>query len=515
MDTQIPQNQIKNSKQRWNAKKEMQGKFDLSEARVMPNAKDLEIAIIGSILLDKDAYDTVSEIIKTSDCFYDDANKTIFCSIQDMNKLGKKVDMLTLVEYLHANKKLEEVGGPYYITKTTNMVSSTAHLKEYCEIVFQKFINRELIKLSSKILHDSYQELMDPFELLEQSESVISQLLINGTIRSYIAVGSLSLQGLIEIEKKKYEKEKAVKEGKPYCISGIDSGYPSINAFTEGWQPSDLIILAARPSVGKTAFALNLSYNAALNGQAVGFFSLEMTRVKIMNRLFSIDTGISLYNISNGRLTDDESRRLTNSAEKYSKVPLYIDDTSSLSITEFKSKVRRMVIDLGVKMVFLDYLQLMSGGKEKSFNREREIADISRNMKILANELNIPIIALSQLSRAVEQRKESNPIPQLSDLRESGAIEQDADVVIFATRDDYGETEEDREKNGMDKKYSKVRLKWAKHRNGALDYKVLTSDLSIQKFYDPTNDPQTWPSETGSWKPIKQLPSSSQDDLPF
>lgn len=456
--------------------------------KVPPQAKELEEAVLGAIMLEKSAFDTVSEIIKP-ECFYVDAHKYIFEAMQALQQKSVPIDILTVVEELKSQEKLDMIGGPYFVTKLTNSVVSTANIDAHARIVLQKFIQRELIRISGEIIGDAYEDSTDVFDLLDHSETLMFNITNNYLKKNFEDIGNVMVKTINRIDELRTKTEE---------ISGVPSGFASIDRITYGWQPTDLIILAARPSVGKTAFALNLARNAALHPTkpvGVGFFSLEMSAAQLVQRILSAESEIEMQKISRGKLEDHEYQQLhSKGIKKLESAPIYIDDTAALNIFEFRAKARRLVNKHHVGVIIIDYLQLMSGSNDKGGNREQEISNISRNLKALAKELSVPIIALSQLSRAVETRKESK-MPQLSDLRESGAIEQDADMVMFIYRPEYYENMSN--ENG-ESTIGETHIRIAKHRNGSLDTIKLRAKLNIQKFEELDDD-----SNTGSnWRPI-------------
>ncbi|HMZ47138.1 MAG TPA: replicative DNA helicase, partial [Chitinophagaceae bacterium] len=382
--------------------------------------------------------------------------------------------ILTVVEELKRKELLQQVGGAYYITKLTNTVVSTANIDAHARIILQKFIQRELIRISGEIIGDAYEDSTDVFDLLDDSETKMFNITNNYLKKNFEDIGSVLTTTINRIDYLRTREDD---------ISGVPSGFSNIDSITFGWQPTDLLILAARPGVGKTAFALNLARNAALHPikpTAVGFFSLEMSASQLVQRILSAESEIPLQKISRGRLEEHEYQQLhTKGIKRLEQAPLFIDDTAALNIFEFRAKARRLVNNHKVGLIIIDYLQLMSGSSEnRNTNREQEISTISRNLKALAKELSVPIIALSQLSRAVESRKESK-VPQLSDLRESGAIEQDADMVMFIYRPGYYEITAN--ENGENIK-DLAELKIAKHRNGSLETLQLKMIPEIQKF---------------------------------
>jgi replicative DNA helicase len=458
--------------------------------KVPPQAKELEEAVLGAVMLEKSAFDTVIEILQP-ECFYVDAHQRIYKAFKSLADNHLPIDILTVVEELKRKEELDMVGGPYFITKLTNSVVSTANIEAHARIILQKFIQRELIRLSGEIIGDAYEDSTDVFDLLDDAEEKMFRITNNYLKKNFEDIGDSLKKAIERIDHLRTSKDD---------ISGVPSGFPSLDRITYGWQPTDLIILAARPSVGKTAFALNLVRNAALNPvkpTSVGFFSLEMSSAQLVQRMLSAESEIHMEKISRGKLEQHEYEQLhTKGIKRLEQAPIYIDDTAALNIFEFRAKARRLVNKHGVGIIIIDYLQLMSGTGDRGSNREQEISNISRNLKALAKELNIPIIALSQLSRAVETRKESK-MPQLSDLRESGAIEQDADMVMFIYRPEYYENFSN--ENGESTK-GETHIKIAKHRNGALENIKLRALLHIQKFEEWQDDgPNLGP---GSWKAI-------------
>ncbi|HEX5155281.1 MAG TPA: replicative DNA helicase [Parafilimonas sp.] len=467
--------------------------------KLPPQARELEEAVLGAVMLEKSAFDTIVEILKP-ECFYVDAHQRIFKAFQSLTQQSMPIDMLTVVEELRTKEELEEVGGPYYITRLTNSVVSTANIEAHARIILQKFIQRELIRISGEIIGDAYEDSTDVFDLLDDSETKMFNITNNYLKKNYEDIGNALAKAINRIDELRTKKED---------ISGVPSGFPSLDRVTYGWQPTDLIILAARPSVGKTALALNLARNAALNPikkTAVGLFSLEMSASQLVQRILSAESEIALEKIARGKLEEYEYQQLhTKGIKKLEQAPIFIDDTAALNIFEFRAKARRLVNKHNVGLIIIDYLQLMSGTGDRGANREQEISNISRNLKALAKDLNIPIIALSQLSRAVETRKESK-MPQLSDLRESGAIEQDADMVMFIYRPDYYENYTN--ENGESTR-GETHIKIAKHRNGSLENIKLRALLHIQKFEEWDGDSGPDLTRGGNWRPVNQPPSQT------
>lgn len=467
--------------------------------KVPPQARDLEEAVLGAIMLEKDAFDAVIEVLKP-ECFYVDAHQRIFRAMQSLANKSQPIDILTVVEELKTREELEMIGGPYYVTKLTNAVVSAANIESHARIILQKFIQRELIRISGEIISDAYEDSTDVFELLDDAEGKLFEI-TNSHLRSSIQpIDSVLVNTIQRIEDLRHRNED---------VTGVPSSFKNLDKITYGWQNSDLIILAARPAVGKTAFALNLARNAAMNATKptpVAFFSLEMSASQLVQRILAAESEIMLEKIARGKMEEHEMKQLyTKGIQRLSQAPLFIDDTAALNIFELRAKARKLKNKHNVGMIIIDYLQLMSGtGDNRNGNREQEISNISRNLKGLAKELNIPIIALSQLSRAVEQRgaKEGSRVPQLSDLRESGAIEQDADMVMFLYRPEYYDINtnaEGEEQKGL------TEVKIAKHRNGSLDTIKLKALLHIQKFISWDEDPYNAVGlGGGSWKRIEE-----------
>ncbi len=471
--------------------------------KLPPQARELEEAVLGAIMLEKGAFDAIIETLKP-ECFYVDAHQIIFKAFQGLSNKNMPIDMLTVVEELKTKGELEDVGGAYYITKLTNAVVSTANIEAHARIILQKFIQRELIRISGEIISDAYEDSTDVFDLLDVSENKMFSITNNYLRKNYEDIGNALAKAIYRIDEMRNKKED---------ISGVPSGFSALDRVTFGWQPTDLIILAARPSMGKTAFALNLARNAALSPikkTPVGVFSLEMSASQLVQRILSAESEIALEKIARGKLEDYEYLQLqSKGVVRLEKSEIFIDDTPALNIFEFRAKARRLVNKHKVGLIIIDYLQLMSGSGDRNSNREQEISNISRSLKALAKELGIPIIALSQLSRAVETRKESK-IPQLSDLRESGAIEQDADMVMFLYRSEYYENYTN-EHGESTRGETIVRI--AKHRNGSLDSIKLRALLHIQKFEDMNDDDANGFSGGGNWKPLgPQSPQNGGDD---
>jgi replicative DNA helicase len=465
--------------------------------KVPPQAKDLEEAVLGAIMLEKSAFDTVIEILKP-ECFYVEAHQRIFNAMQSLSNKSQPIDILTVAEELKFREELEMVGGAYYVTKLTNAVVSAAHIEAHARIILQKFIQRELIRISGEIIGDAYEDSTDVFDLLDDAETKLFEITNNHLRKNFDTIDSVLVKTIQRIEDLRHKNED---------VTGVPSGYPSLDRVTYGWQTTDLIILAARPAVGKTAFALNLARNAAMHPTKptpVALFSLEMSAGQLVQRILAAESEIWLEKIARGKLEEHEMKQLyARGIQKLAQAPLFIDDTPALNIFELRAKCRRLKNKHNIGMIIVDYLQLMSGtGENRNSNREQEISNISRNLKALAKELSVPIIALSQLSRAVETRgagKDGSKMPQLSDLRESGAIEQDSDLVMFLYRPEYYDitTNEMGEQNRGE---TLVRI--AKHRNGALETIKLKALLHIQKFVEDDGAGGFGSGLPGNWKPV-------------
>jgi len=417
-------------------------------------------------------FEELSDILKP-ERFYVDAHQRIYAAMQKVNDAGIMIEALAVIDQLRRSEELEIVGGPYYVMKLTRDVVNTANAEAYAKIIQQKYIQRELITIAGTIIGEAYEDSADALDLVDKAEERISGIINQTSTVNYQTSAQLSSD---VVKRMQHLREN------PGSLSGVPTGFTPLDKITNGWQPTDLIIIAARPSVGKTAFALNLARNAATNPfkpTPVGLFSIEMSGEQLWQRVISSHGQIPLDRITNGRMSDeDDFAHFLTVSEKVGKLPIYIDSSAALNILEFRSRARRMVHKHGVGLIIIDYLQLMSGLRSRNNdNREQEIATITRNLKALAKELKIPIIALSQLTRAVETQ---NRVPQLSDLRESGAIEQDADMVMFLTRPTYQKMDKDVDPVMKDDAEAWIK----KHRNGALDKILFKTVLSIQRWFD-------------------------------
>lgn len=479
-------------------------RFDLTNwtyGKVPPQAKELEEAVLGAIMIESRAYDRAAEILKP-ECFYLEAHQRIFRSMKYLDDNQQPIDCLTVVEALKHHEDLDFVGGPYMISKLTNNVVSGAHIEIHCRIVMEKYICREMIRLSGETIEAAYEDGTDFKELINQHEKSLTLITtgnIKNTYKKTDSIGSKEINRLYDLQKN------------PTNLTGINTGFSILNHLTGGWQDTDLIIIAGRPSVGKTCLALNFLRNAA-QLVPVGMFNLEMGDSQLMRRLLCTESNIWLDKFNNGKMTLQEIESVALANDRLNNLNIFIDDTGSIDIYELRSKARRMVSKNGVKFIVIDYLQLMSGEGIKGQNREQEISKISRDLKALAKELKIPIIVLSQMNRDIEKAKRE---PVLSDLRESGAIEQDADMVLFGWREDYQQITGDDIGETSNHAYIKI----AKHRNGALDKLAFRTDLRVQRWFDPGQ----WDIyQQGGWSKtnenlyiVKGSQLSMDEDAPF
>lgn len=444
--------------------------------KIPPQAIELEEAVLGALMLERNALTSVIDILH-QECFYKDANQKIFNVIHELFHANQPIDILTVTHALKKKSELEIVGGAYYITQLTGRIASAANIEFHARIILQKYIQRELIRISGETIKDAYDDTEDVLTLLDKAEKNLFEI-SQGNIKR----GFADMQSLVSHAMKEIESAANQTSG----ITGVPSGFTELDRVTSGWQKSDLIIIAARPGMGKTAFVLSMARNAAVQfKRPVAFFSLEMSSVQLVNRLISSETEIVGDKIRKGQLANHEWEQLNARIKPLTDAPLYIDDTPAISIFDLRAKCRRLVAEKNISMIIIDYLQLMiSGTDQRSGNREQEISTISRSLKAIAKELSIPVIALSQLSRAVETRPGGSKRPQLSDLRESGAIEQDADLVVFLYRAEYYGLEED-ENQQSTKGMAEVIV--AKNRNGALKTVNLRFVGHLTKFSDFDN----------------------------
>lgn len=473
--------------------------------KLPPQALDLEEAVLGALMLEKDALSAVIDILKP-ELFYKDAHQKIFRSIQTLFTASSPVDILTVSAQLRQDGELEMIGGAFYITELTNRVASAANIEYHARIISQKFIQRELIRISTDIINQSYEDTSDVFELLDFAEKNLFDIAQNNLRRDSRKMDDIVKESLKMLESLR---------GKDDTLTGVPSGFTALDRVTNGWQKSDLVIIAARPAMGKTAFVLTCARNAAVQfNKPVVVFSLEMSSVQLTNRLISGEAEIEQEKIRKGQLEDWEWHKLTSKIGNLSEAPLIIDDTPALNVFEFRAKCRRLKAQYDIQMIIIDYLQLMQGkadgkgGGGGGGNREQEISSISRALKQVAKELNVPVIALSQLSRAVENRPGGSKKPMLSDLRESGAIEQDADMVLFLYRPEYYGLDQD-ENGNPTAGVGEVII--AKHRNGETCTVPLKFIGKYVKFADlDDNFGGISASENSASDPFSSLGPSSQ-----
>ena len=427
----------------------------VGSGKLPPQSVDLEEAVLVALMLEKGPLNDVIDIINRPDIFYKDAHKKIYEAIQQLFSESESIDILTVSQRLRQNGHLEACGGPYYISQLTNRVASAAHAETHARIIVQKFILRELIRISGKVIQQAYDETTDVFNLLDEAESELFAVAEGNIRKDYQNMTDLILQAKDEIE---------VAMSKEDGINGVATGFADLDRVTSGWQRSDMIVVAARPGMGKTAFVISMARNVAVDYKhPVAIFSLEMSSVQLVNRLISGEAEIPAEDIRRGKFTKKEFDQFFHRTKQLSDAPLFIDDTPALSIFELRAKCRRLKQQHDIQLVIIDYLQLMSSGG-KGGNREQEISTISRSIKEIAKELDVPIIALSQLSRNVETRG-GDKRPMLSDLRDSGAIEQDADIVCFIYRPEYYGLTEWSDGTPCN---SQGEIIVAKHRNGSL-----------------------------------------------
>ena len=468
--------------------------------KVQPQAVELEQAVLGAMMVDKDAIVTAAEELKPED-FYQSKHGDIYRAILELYSQNLPVDLLTVMEKMKKNGTLKASGGPAYLAELSNRVASTANLEYHSRIVKQKSILRNLIGLSSNLMRDAYQETTDVFELIETAEQGIFSIVANKG-NSIVDMPHMAAEAVKRME----EAQQA-----PDGLTGVPTGFTDFDRLTGGLQAKKSYIIAARPGMGKTAFVLSVSKNAADFDRPVAFFSLEMGKEELAARLICAEAGVNGEKLMTGKLSEQEQRRFTKAAERLSELKIFVDETPGITPFELRSKARRLKMTHGIELVIVDYLQLMRG-TSKGNNREREISEISQSLKHLSKELEIPVIALSQLSRAVEVRGGSKR-PQLSDLRESGTIEQDSDFVAFLYRPEYYKILEDEEGQSL-KGICEVII--AKNRGGRLTTVKLKFDEETTRFHD-LNEPKFEELDNGvSWNRIaKPSKMNDDEDIPF
>jgi replicative DNA helicase len=415
--------------------------------KIPPQNLDAEMSLLGAVLIDEETLADISEHVTPKD-FYDKRHGIVYGAMMRLYEKHKPVDLLTLTEELSRKKELETIGGSAYLTELTNYVPTAAHAEAYAELVSQKAIRRRLIKASGDISELGYDEETSTQELLEQAEAQLFSVSDQSLKQDLVSIESILTESFDRMEELHRNKG---------TLRGVRTGYRDLDNMTAGLQRSDLIILAARPAMGKTTLVTNLAYNVAtIAKQPVLFFSLEMSKEQLVDRMLADASGVDAWNIRTGNLSDEDFSKLSEAMGEMAEAPIFIDDTPGVSVLEMRTKARRAMHEQPLGLIIVDYLQLMQGSGRDNGNRVQEVSEISRGLKLLARELNVPVIALSQLSRSVESR--SPQIPQLADLRESGSIEQDADIVMFIYREAYYNPDTDRG--------SITDLIVAKHRNG-------------------------------------------------
>ena len=444
---------------------------------LQPQAPELEEAVLGALMIERDAYSLVSEILRP-ESFYDVRHQLIYKAISTLAMQQQPVDILTVVEQLKKTGELDEVGGPFYITQLSGKVASSAHIEYHARIIAQKFLARELITFTSNIQTKAFDATQDVDDLMQEAEGKLFEISQQNMKKDYTQINPVIKEAYDMLQ-----KAAARTDG----LSGLPSGFHQLDKMTSGWQNSDLVIIAARPAMGKTAFVLSMAKNIAVDQKVpVALFSLEMSNVQLVNRLIVNVCEISGEKIRSGQLAPYEWGQLDYKIKDLYDAPLYVDDTPSLSVFELRTKARRLVREHGVKVIIIDYLQLMNANGMSFGSRQEEVSTISRSLKGLAKELNIPIIALSQLNRGVENREGvDGKRPQLSDLRESGAIEQDADMVCFIHRPEYYKIYQDEKGNDL---HGMAEIIIAKHRNGAVGDVLLRFRSEFARFQNPDDD---------------------------
>ncbi len=439
--------------------------------KVPPQAVELEEAVLGALMIEKDLIVDVLDVLKL-ESFYKESHQKIFKAIVELSSKLEPIDLYTVSEELRKTEELEAVGGAVYLAHLTSRVGSAAHLEYHSKIIAQKYIQRELIRVSTDIQNRAFDDSLDVNDLLDYSEMELFKVAEGNIKRETAPISILVKEALTALEEAGKRED---------GLSGVPCGFSELDRMTSGWQASDLVIVAARPSMGKTAFVLSMARNMAVERDvSVAFFSLEMSSLQLVNRLIVSESEIPHEKIRNGKLTPQEWTQLTVKIGNLQNSKIFIDDTPALSIFEFRAKCRRLKAQHDVGIIIIDYLQLMTGPNDSKSSREQEVSSISRSLKAIAKELNVPIIALSQLNRSVETRG-GNKRPQLSDLRESGAIEQDADMVLFIHRPEYYGFDVDEDGNSL---LGLAEIIVAKHRNGATGDIKLRFRKEQAKFMD-------------------------------
>lgn len=457
-----------------NTRRKASSPIDQTYGHLQPQALDIEKVVLGALMIDKDAFSIVSETL-VPETFYEPRHQKIFAAIRNLNVDENPVDILTVTNELEKEGTLESVGGPTYIVDLASHVGSAANIQYHAKILQQKYMARQLISFASKIETSAFDPMVDTDELMQEAEGALFEISRKNMRQDYTQIDPVVRQAVDIIQKASSNST---------GLTGLPSGFTKLDDMTSGWQKSDLVIIAGRPAMGKTSFALSIAKNIAVDyREPVAFFSLEMNNVQLVDRLISNVCEIEGKKIMNGQLSRDEWDRFDKRLSKLTGVPLFIDDTPGMSIFELRTKARRLVREKGVKLIMIDYLQLMNASGARFGNRQEEVSTISRSLKGLAKELDIPVIALSQLNRTVENREGlEGKRPQLSDLRESGAIEQDADMVLFVHRPEYYHLYQDEKGNDL---HGKAQIIIAKHRKGATGDVLLSFQGQYTRFANP------------------------------
>lgn len=457
-----------------NGRSRQSAPIDPTYGHLQPQATDIERVVLGALMIDKDAFSVVSELLRP-ETFYEPRHQKIFQAIQNLNVNENPVDILTVTNEMEKEGTIGDIGDPTYIVDLASHVGSSANIVAHAKILQQKYLARQLISFASVIETKAFDPMVDTDELMQEAEGSLFELSQKNMRQDYTQIDPVVRQAVDIIEKAMSNKT---------GLTGIPSGFTKLDEITSGWQKSDLVIIAGRPAMGKTSFALSIAKNIAVDYRTpVAFFSLEMNNVQLVDRLISNVCEIDGKKIMNGQLTREEWNRLDKTVSKLMGAPLYIDETPGMSIFELRTKARRLVREKGVKLIMIDYLQLMNASGSRFSNRQEEVSTISRSLKGLAKELDIPILALSQLNRGVEGREGlEGKRPQLSDLRESGAIEQDADMVLFVHRPEYYHLYEDEKGNDL---RGKAQIIIAKHRKGATGDVLLAFQGQYTRFANP------------------------------
>ena len=478
--------------------------IDNTYGHLQPQATEVEQAVLGALMIDHDAYSVVCEMLYP-ESFYEPRNQKVYAAIRDLAMAEKPIDIITVTDQLARSGNLEDVGGPLYVTELSSRVSSSANVDYHARIIAQKFLARQLISFASDVETKAFDETVDVDDLMQHAEGALFELSQKNMKKDYTQIGPV-VTGAIEV----IQKAAANKDG----LTGVPTGYHKLDDLTSGWQASDLVIVAGRPAMGKTAFALSMAKNIAADYQVpLAFFSLEMSNQQLANRLLSNVCEIEGKKILNGQLQPDEWERLDKRVNSLLGAPIYIDDTPGLSVFELRTKARRLVREHGVKIIMIDYLQLMNANGMRFSSRQEEVSTISRSLKSLAKELDIPIIALSQLNRGVEAREGlEGKRPQLSDLRESGAIEQDADMVLFVHRPEYYHIYQD--DNGRDL-HGMAQIIIAKHRKGATGDVLLTFRGEYTRFENPEDTRIKSPATSSEGEIRGSIINGENDIMPF